>query len=89
MCECADPMCTQRIAASLAEYEEVRAEGDTFLVVDGHVERADLERVVARQDGFKVVRKLRELGALVRRLEPARRTGSVDARDEATARASA
>jgi hypothetical protein len=70
VCECADPTCTKRIAASLDDYEDVRAEGDTFLVVNGHVERADLERVVARQDGFQVVQKLRELGVLVRRLDP-------------------
>jgi hypothetical protein len=72
VCECADPMCTERIAASLAEYEGVRAEGDTFLVVNGHVERRDLERVVERRDGFQVVQKLRELGVLVRRLDPRR-----------------
>jgi hypothetical protein len=70
VCECADPTCTKRIAASLDDYEDVRAEGDTFLVVNGHVERADLERVVARQEGFQVVQKLRELGVLVRRLDP-------------------
>jgi hypothetical protein len=70
VCECADPMCTKRIAASLEQYEEVRAAGDTFLVVEGHVERRDLERVVGRGDRFQVVQKLRELGVLVRRLDP-------------------
>jgi hypothetical protein len=70
VCECADPTCTHRIAASLAEYEEVRAEGDTFLVVDGHEEEPHVERVVAREPRFTVVRKVRELGALVRRLNP-------------------
>jgi hypothetical protein len=70
VCECADPTCTQRIHASLGEYEDVRGEGDTFLVVHGHVERRDMERVIARRDGFQVVQKLRELGVLVRRLDP-------------------
>ncbi|MDX6503255.1 MAG: hypothetical protein QOE29_380 [Gaiellaceae bacterium] len=70
VCECADPACTHRIAASLDEYEEVRAEGDLFLVVDGHEERPDVERVVAHEGRFNVVRKLRQLGVLVRRLNP-------------------
>jgi hypothetical protein len=70
VCECADPMCTDRIPASLEEYEEVREEGDQFFVVPGHEERPDLERVVARERNFEVVRKLRELGAIVRQLDP-------------------
>jgi hypothetical protein len=70
VCECADPACTHRIAASLAEYEEVRAEGDTFLVVDGHEEAADIERVLSREGRFNVVRKVRALGVLARRLNP-------------------
>ena len=70
VCECADPNCTHRIPASLDEYEQVRAEGDLFLVVDGHEEAPDVERVVARERRFNVVRKLRELGALARRLNP-------------------
>jgi hypothetical protein len=70
VCECADPMCTEWVEASLDEYEDVRAQGDRFLVAQGHVERTDQERVVARRNGFQVVQKLRELGTLVRRLDP-------------------
>jgi len=36
VCECADPNCTHRVPASLTEYEQVRAEPTTFLVVPGH-----------------------------------------------------
>ena len=55
----------------LDEYEQVRAEGDHFLVAEGHEERPDVERVViAREGRYNVVRKLRELGVLVRRLNP-------------------
>ncbi len=32
-CECADPSCTHRIAATPAEYERVREDGATFLLV--------------------------------------------------------
>jgi hypothetical protein len=70
VCECGDPACTHRIPASLDEYEQVRAEGDLFLVAEGHEEAPDVERVVAREGRFNVVRKVRELGALVRRLNP-------------------
>jgi hypothetical protein len=70
VCECADPTCTKRIPAALHEYEEVRAEGDQFLVAPGHEARPDMERVVTRVDGFQVVRKLRGLGAIVRRMDP-------------------
>ena len=70
VCECGDPACTERIRTTLEEYEEVREEGDTFLVVKGHEEAPHLERVVERGGRFNVVRKLHELGELVRRLNP-------------------
>ncbi len=63
VCECADPNCTHRVAASLAEYEEVRGEPTTFLVTPGH-EQADIERVVADRGGFRIVDKVQ---AVVRR----------------------
>src|SRR5437762_1551381 len=68
VCECADPACTQRITASLERYEEVRGHGDTFLVAPGHEAAAHIERIVERDDGAHVVRKLDRLGELVRRL---------------------
>jgi len=63
VCECADPNCTHRVLASLTEYEEVRAEPTTFLVVPGH-EQADIEHVVADRDRFRIVDKVQ---AVVRR----------------------
>ena len=63
ICECADPTCTHRVAASLAEYEEVRAEPTTFLLAPGH-EQHDIERVVADRGRFRVVEKVQ---AAVRR----------------------
>jgi hypothetical protein len=56
VCECADPSCTHRVSASLAEYEEVRAEPTTFLVMPGHEER-DIERVVSDRGRFRIVDK--------------------------------
>ena len=63
VCECADPNCTHRVSASLVEYEEVRAEPTTFLVVPGHEQR-DIERVISDRGRFRIVDKFQ---AAVRR----------------------
>jgi hypothetical protein len=63
VCECADPSCTHRVSASLAEYEEVRAEPTTFLLIPGH-EHGDIERVVSDRGRFRIVEKIQ---AAVRR----------------------
>jgi hypothetical protein len=73
VCECSDPSCTHRVSASLAEYEEVREDPATFLVVPGH-EHGDIERVVSDRGGFRIVEKVQ---AVVRRtvvrLDPRKR----------------
>jgi hypothetical protein len=63
VCECSDPNCTHRVSASLAEYEEVRAEPTTFLLAPGH-EEDDIERVVSDHGRFRIVDKFQ---AAVRR----------------------
>lgn len=63
VCECSDPTCTHRVAASLVEYEQVRAEPTTFLVAPGH-EQEDIEQVVSDRGRFRIVEKIE---ALVRR----------------------
>jgi hypothetical protein len=63
VCECADPNCTHRVSASLDEYEEVRDDPATFLVVPGH-EEGEIERVVSDRGRFRVVEKVQ---AAVRR----------------------
>ena len=59
VCECADTNCTHRVTASLAEYEEVRDDPTTFLLVPGH-EQDDIERVVADRGHFHVVEKFHD-----------------------------
>jgi hypothetical protein len=71
VCECGDPECGERIAAPLAEYEETRAHGSHFLVSPGH-EHKEYERVVETRPGFRIVAKLRGVGAVARRLNPRR-----------------
>jgi hypothetical protein len=64
VCECSDPNCTHRVTASLAEYEDVRAEPTTFLVAPGH-EQTDIERVVSDRGRYRIVDKVQ---AVVRRV---------------------
>ena len=73
VCECADPNCTHRVSASLAEYEEVREDPTTFLFVPGH-EEDDIERVVSKRGRFHVVEKVQAaVRRTVIRLNPRRR----------------
>jgi hypothetical protein len=70
ICECADPNCTHRVEATLVEYEEVRADGATFMLVPGHDE-PDIERVIADKGRFQVVEKVQKtVRQVVRRLNP-------------------
>lgn len=61
VCECADPSCTHRVGTTLEEYERVREEGATFLLVPGHED----ERVEA------VVELVDDQAAVVEKREPA------------------
>jgi hypothetical protein len=70
VCECADPNCTHRVDATLDEYEEVRADGATFMLTPGH-EQEDIERVVSDRGRFHVVEKVqRTVRETVKRLNP-------------------
>jgi hypothetical protein len=70
VCECADADCAHRVEATLEEYEEVRSDGATFLLVPGHA-HADIERVVEDRGRFHVVEKAHKaVRATVKRLDP-------------------
>jgi hypothetical protein len=70
VCECSDASCTHRVDATLESYEEVREDGATFIVVDGH-ERDDVERVVRRRGPYSIVEKVKpKVRELVLRLNP-------------------
>lgn len=70
ICECGDPQCTHRVEATLAEYEEVRKDGATFLLAPGHGD-GSIERVVERRGHFMIVEKVHGAArSLVRRLNP-------------------
>jgi hypothetical protein len=70
VCECADPNCTHRVEATLAEYEGVRADGATFMLAPGHAHN-DIERVVEDRGRFHIVEKVQAtVRATVQRLNP-------------------
>ena len=53
VCECADATCTERVDATLEEYERVREDGATFLLVSGHED--DRVESIVRTDGDRAV----------------------------------
>jgi len=56
ICECSDAGCLEAVQLTLADYEDVRAQGDRrFFVLPGH--NGDGENVVGERDGFVVVEK--------------------------------
>jgi hypothetical protein len=70
VCECADAGCTNRLEATLDEYEDVRADGATFMLANGHA-HDDIERVVADRGRFQIVEKVQAtVRATVQRLDP-------------------
>jgi hypothetical protein len=70
ICECDDPQCTQRVEATLQEYEDVRANGARFLIAPGHRDAA-IELIIERHLRFTVIEKVNTAArALARRLDP-------------------
>lgn len=69
VCECSDTSCVERIDVSLHDYEAVRANPRRFMVRPGH-ERTELERVVESRDGYLVVEKVGDAGAVAERTAP-------------------
>jgi hypothetical protein len=71
VCECSDQSCTERLEATLDEYEGVRNDATHFLLRPGH-EDTRVERVLERRgDRHAVVEKFdRVVAQTVRRLNP-------------------
>jgi hypothetical protein len=75
ICECANEECSERIALSVDEYEELRGHGARFAVApsDEHV-FLDVERVVERHARYWVVEKQDQAAAVAMKLDPRQRT---------------
>jgi hypothetical protein len=56
LCECDDPDCVEKVSATRAEYETIRAVATHFVVLPGH-EDPSVERVVQKTERFLVVEK--------------------------------
>jgi hypothetical protein len=56
LCECDDRACAERVNATRAEYEAVRAVATHFIVLPGH-EDPEVEHVALRTERFLVVEK--------------------------------
>jgi hypothetical protein len=57
VCECADPLCLERVGpVTIAEYEAVRSDARRFIVATGH-ESLDVETVVERLPAYSIVEK--------------------------------
>lgn len=70
VCECGAIECTEQITLTPDEYERVRADSTSFVLVPGH-EEPDLERVVGHGEGFVVVQKFgRDAATLARDTDP-------------------
>jgi hypothetical protein len=70
VCECADPLCLERVGPlTIPEYEAVRHEATRFIVAPGH-ESPDVE-IVERQPTYWVVEKEEGVASEVaRELDP-------------------
>jgi hypothetical protein len=56
LCECDDTDCVEKVSATPAEYEAVRAVATQFVVLPGH-EDPSVEHVVQQTERFLVVEK--------------------------------
>jgi uncharacterized Zn finger protein len=73
LCECASDQCTERIAITEAEYENLRRIATHFAVLTGH-EIPAVERVVENNDRYTVVEKFGESALPAIKHDPRRRT---------------
>ena len=69
VCECADPDCGHPIEAALDDYERARSNGARFVIAPEH-HVPEHEEVVDSGPGYRIVEKLRGVGAVARRLNP-------------------
>jgi len=69
ICECAASECFERITLTLEQYERIRGEGRTFVVIPGH-EYDEIELVIEKQATYSVVRKDGAAGVIAEFADP-------------------
>jgi hypothetical protein len=75
LCECAEKRCVEQVVISEEEYERVRRFPTRFIVSRGHV-YSDFERVVDQREGYAIVEKYGDGGAVAVELDPRRRAAA-------------
>jgi hypothetical protein len=69
LCECADEFCAESIALTIAQYEQVRAVPEHFIVKPGH-DRPDVERIVEQRRDYWIVEKFGEAAEVAEETDP-------------------
>ncbi len=69
LCECADPVCTEKVELTRSQYEYVRSDSRWFVVVPGH-EVLDVETVIDTHDGWNVIEKKADVAHITEATDP-------------------
>jgi hypothetical protein len=69
LCECDDKECVEKVSATRAEYEAIRAVATHFVVLPGH-EDPRVEHVVQKTERFLVVEKEGEVASEAQKDDP-------------------
>jgi hypothetical protein len=72
ICECMDESCDANVSLTIEEYEHIRSDSNSFVVLPGH-EVAIVENVIESTDRFFVVAKLGAGKTLAEGLDPRKR----------------
>ena len=69
LCECDRDGCEEKVQATRAEYEAVRARPTHFIVLPGHEDRR-VERVISTNDRFTIVEKQGQAATDAKQTDP-------------------
>ena len=74
-CECGNDVCHEPLAMELDVYEQARQDSMLFLVRPGH-ELPEAEDVIARGDGYEIVRKHEAVRSVVEKSDPRKQSSA-------------
>ncbi|MDX6476854.1 MAG: hypothetical protein QOH95_2365 [Gaiellaceae bacterium] len=73
VCECMTETCNESIPLTVEEYEDIRSDGNRFVVLSGH-EVPEVEAIVGSTDGYLLVAKIGSGANVAKDLDPRMRT---------------
>jgi hypothetical protein len=68
VCECSDDACMEHLRVPINVYESVRADPRRFILKAGH--ETEIERVIARNNGYAIVEKQGAAGRIAAETDP-------------------